>query len=160
MKTILDLLREHPFFAGIDEHYLQLIAGCGDNHVFRAGEYIARENDPADHFYLIRGGRLSIEIFQPSVGAISLQTLHSGDICGWSWLFPPYRWTFDVRAKTTLHAIRLDGLCLRGKCAADTRMGYELMQRFAHIMSERLQAARLQLLDVYSHPHQPLDNTL
>lgn len=149
MKNMTDLLREHTFFAGMDENYLQLIAGCADNHVFHAGEYLARENDACDHFYLIRRGRLTVETFHPSYGAICLQTLQDGDICGWSWLFPPYRWAFDVKAQTTLHTIRLDGLCLRGKCDVDTKLGYDLMQRLAHIMAERLQAARLQLLDVY-----------
>ncbi len=151
MKNLAELLHEHPFFSGMREDYIQLIADCGENHVFRAEEYIARENDSADHFYLIRRGRVAIEIFQPSCGALTLQTLQDGDIFGWSWLYPPYRWTFDVRAQTNVRTIRLDGRCLRGKCAEDTQLGYDLMQRFARIMTERLQAAHLQLLDIYSH---------
>ena len=45
--------------------------------------------------------------------------------------------------------LALDGVCLRGKCEEDCRLGYELLKRFAHIMEERLKATQLQLLDVY-----------
>lgn len=160
MKSITEQLREHPFFSDIEESYLQLIAGCADNHVFQKGDYIARENDASEHFYLICSGRLTIEIFQPNVGAICLQTLQDGDICGWSWLFPPYRWAFDVKAQTTVHTVRLNGLCLRAKCDNDTKLGYDLMQRFAHIMTERLQATRIQLLDIYGHSKDKVGDTL
>lgn len=150
MKNIATLLLEHPFFKGMSAADLHLIAACGDHQVFAAGSYIARENDPADYFYLIRQGRAVIETFLPERGALSLQTLQDGDIIGWSWLFPPYTWTFDVRAQTRIRCIRLDGRCLRGKCAVDTRLGYELMQRFSRIMTSRLQHTRLQLLNIYS----------
>jgi CRP/FNR family cyclic AMP-dependent transcriptional regulator len=78
-----------------------------------------------------------------------LQTLEPGEIVGWSWLFPPYRWNFDVRALEPLGAIAFDGACLRGKCDRDPALGYTLMKRFARVLSERLGAARLQLLDLY-----------
>ncbi len=72
-----------------------------------------------------------------------------GDILGWSWLFPPYRWSVEARAVQQVRAIKLDGECLRGKCELDPAMGYELMKRFSQIMLQRLEAARLQLLDIY-----------
>ncbi len=160
MKTITALLHEHLFFTGMKDEYIELIAGCAVNHIFNPGDYIARENDPADYFYLIRSGRVSIETSQPNYGAVILQTLQDGDICGWSWLFPPHRWTFDAKAQTTVHSLRLDGRCLRGKCADDTQLGFDLMQRFARIMTERLQATRLQLLDVYGQSHNDKDQTI
>lgn len=156
MKTITDLLRNHPFFQGMAEKDLALLGGCGKNQVWQTNEYIARENTPADYFYLIRGGRAAIETALPNRPPLRLQTLQSGDILGWSWLFPPYRWCFDIRALETLHATALDGICLREKCREDPRLGYDLMQRFARIMTERLQATRLQLMDVYGtadHEH-------
>jgi CRP-like cAMP-binding protein len=70
-------------------------------------------------------------------------------VLGWSWLFPPYRWHFDARALELTRAIALDGKCLREKCEEDHDLGYELVKRVAQIIMERLQATRLQLLDVY-----------
>jgi len=149
MKTIVDLLREHPFFHGLASADLDFISACGENCLYSAGDYIARENEPADHFFVIRRGRVAVETFLPNAGPLCLQTLHDGDIFGWSWLFPPYLWTFDAHALDEVHAIRLGGKCLREKCEAEPRLGFELMKRFARIATERLQAARIQLLDVY-----------
>ena len=129
--------------------YRALIAGCGKNVVFDAGQLIARDAEPADRFFAIRHGRVSIELHSPERGSLILQTLEAGDIVGWSWLFPPYRWTFDVRAIEQVRAISFDGACLRGKCERDPAMGYDFMKRFAQTFMQRLQAARLQLLDLY-----------
>jgi CRP-like cAMP-binding protein len=75
--------------------------------------------------------------------------LAAGEVLGWSWLIPPYHWKFDARAIEQTRALALDGKCLRTKCEEDHDLGYELLKRFAQIMEERLQATRLQLLDVY-----------
>lgn len=157
MKSMSQLLHEHPFFRGMDSEHLDFIGGCGENHIYNAGEYIARENAPADHFFLIRDGQVAVECYVPNYGALCLQTLQSGDIFGWSWLFAPYLWTFDARAVDEVHAIRLDGKCLREKCETDSKMGYELMKRFSHILTERLRATRVQLMDVYGERRPPLD---
>ena len=157
MKGMAQLLHEHAFFQGMDEDDLDFIASCGENHIYNAGDYIARENAPADHFFLIRDGQVRVECYVPNYGALCLQTLHSGDIFGWSWLFPPYLWTFDAKAMDEVHAIRLNGKCLREKCETDPKMGYALMKRFARIISERVRATRVQLMDVYSQHRPPVE---
>jgi len=81
-----------------------------------------------------------------------IETLEEGDILGWSWLIPPYLWRFDARIVEPTRAIALDGKCLRMKCDENHDLGYELLKRFAHIVTQRLQATRLQLLDIYA-PH-------
>jgi CRP-like cAMP-binding protein len=147
MKTIADLLNEVPTFVGLSEQHRELIAGCGRNVVFERGDYLFREGDPANAFYAIRGGAVALELGTPAT--LVIETLHAGDVLGWSWLFPPYRIRYDARAMEELHAIAFDGACLREKCDADHDLGYELMKRFAQIITERLQATRLRLLDVY-----------
>ena len=82
----------------------------------------------------------------------TLDTLHAGDVLGWAWLFPPYRWHFDADALDEVHAVVFDAVCLRGKCADDPRLGFDLAQRVAGILGDRLHAARLRLLDVYGAP--------
>lgn len=149
MKTIAELLAEHAFFQGLPEQDRAFIAGCGENRVYREGDYLAREGAPADYFFLIRTGRVAVETFLPNHGALCLQTLNGGDIFGWSWLFPPYQWTFDARALETVHSIRLDGRCLREKCESEPALGFELLKRFARITTDRLRETRIQLLDLY-----------
>lgn len=148
-REILEIISQHPFFGGMDPKHLATIAGCGSNRVFKADELLAHEGAPSDHFYLIRHGRVAIEMHTTSRGHRLLQTLAEGDIVGWSWLFPPHYWNFDVRAIDQTRVLALDGKCLRGKCEADKEMGYELMKRFARVMADRLQSTRMQLMDFY-----------
>jgi CRP/FNR family transcriptional regulator, cyclic AMP receptor protein len=138
-----------PAFAGLDPAKLALIAGCGQNVHFEAASRLFREGDPADTFYVIRRGTVALDIHVPAREPVTVETLHGGDLLGWSWLFPPYKWSFDGRAVEDTSAISLDGACLRGKCDDDHELGYELMKRFAQVIVDRLQATRLRLLDVY-----------
>jgi len=151
MKALDELIADSPVFAGLAPEQLQLIAGCGRNEHFEAGTPLFREGGTADRFFLIRAGAVALEIVPPAGGTLVIETLHDGDVVGWSWLFPPHRWHFDGRATVPTSLIAFDGACLRGKCDADHELGYELMRRFAASLVERLQATRLQLLDVYGH---------
>jgi CRP-like cAMP-binding protein len=92
---------------------------------------------------------VAVETFAPNRGPIVIQTLRDGDLLGWSWLIAPYRRRFDARAVELTRAIAIDGQCIRGRCEEDHHFGYELMKRVTHVMDKRLQATRLQLLDVY-----------
>jgi len=149
MRTIESILDEHPFFKGFEQRYLQMIVGCASNVRFNSGQFIFREGEEANQFYILRHGKVALEIFTPDRGSIIIQTISEGDVLGWAWLFPPYRWHFDARAIDLTRAIALDGKCLRAKCEEDPNLGYELVKRVANIIMQRLQATRLQLLDVY-----------
>jgi len=151
METLQPILGEHPFFADLDPAYLELLVGCAKNVRFDADAYLFREGDEANDFYLIRHGRVAVEVeagHTPSVVA----TLEPGWILGLSWLIPPYLRKVSARAVTLTRAISLDGACLRRKCEADHNLGYELLKRLSHEMEERLLGAWLRVADVYGNP--------
>ena len=149
MENLQRILKEHPFLEGLDDRHIKLLEGCASNVAFKAGEYIFREGDNADKFYIIRHGKTQIETFIPQKGPLAIQTREAGEIMGWSWLIPPYKWHFDARAYELTRAIALDGKCLREKCEQDHDLGYEIMKRFALLIAQRLDATRMQLMDVY-----------
>ena len=150
METLRPVLAEQPFLHGLDDRHLDLMVGCASNVRFAPGEFIFREGEEANHFYVIRHGRVAIEVFVPQRGAITIETIGEGDLLGWSWLVAPYHWRFDARATELTRAIALDARCLRGKCDQDHDLGYELFKRFVLVIEQRLQATRMQLLDLYS----------
>jgi CRP/FNR family cyclic AMP-dependent transcriptional regulator len=149
MRTIDELLEDVPAFADLTDEQLDLMAGCALNRVFAAGDHLLREGEPANEFFAIRYGSVALETFVPQRGAVMIETLHGGDLLGWSWLFPPQLTVYDARALGVVRVVAFDGACLREKCEEDPRLGYELMKRFTGIIVERLQATRLRLLDVY-----------
>ncbi len=149
MKNIEQLLPDYAFFDGLDPRTVAVLAGCAINMHLHPGQFLFHEGDPADHFYLLRHGRIAIEVHRPAGGAVVLDTVDDGDVVGWSWVVPPYRWAFDARAVQETSAIAFDAVCLRAKSEADPRLGYEFLQRVMRVMNRRLQSARIRVLDLY-----------
>ncbi len=147
IKTISEILAEHEFFADLKPEYVELISGCGENVRYDRGHFLFNEEGAAEHFYLLNRGQVAIEISAGNQGPITLQHLGAGDILGWSWLMPPYKWQFGALALETTTALRFDAKCVRDKCEADHSLGYELMKRVNQLIAQGLMAARKQLLD-------------
>ena len=149
MEGLERIVKEHPFFGGMQDAFCKLVCGCAKNVRFDAGQYLFHEGEAAEWFYLVRHGRVALQLTAPGRGAVTFQTIGEGDIVGVSWLIPPYRWTYDAKAIELVRAIAIDATCLRQKCEADHDLGYDMMKRFMPILIQRLQATRLQILDVY-----------
>jgi CRP-like cAMP-binding protein len=150
METLQPLLAEHPFVRGMSPSQIETIAGCASNARFETGQYLFKDGEEANQFYIIRKGRIAIEAASPTHDPVLIQTYGDGEILGWSWLVPPYRWRFSGKALELTRVLLLDGKCLRGKCEKDHDLGYELLKRFADIVASRLDATRLQLIDMYA----------
>ena len=149
METLEAILAAHPFLKDLEDRYLKLIVGCASNVRFEPGTFIFRAGEEANTFYIIRHGQVALEIDAAERGPIVVETLNDGDVMGWSWLVPPYRWHYDAQAATPVRAIALDGKCLRKKCEEDHSFGFELFSRFFPILMSRLQHTHMQLLDIY-----------
>ena len=147
-QQIDQYLVAHPFFEGLDDPAIALVTGCAVDLHLHPGGYLFREGESADSLYVVRHGRVAIQAHQPT-GAGLLDTARDGDVVGWSWVAPPYRWTFDAVATEETSVVALDAACLRVKCERDPALGYALLQRVVMVMSERLLSARVRLLDLY-----------
>jgi len=151
-KSIPTLVAELPVFAGLGDGFCGHLAGCAKNLFFRDGDMLFRSGEAADAFYIIRQGRVSLEHFVAGRGARTFMTVGDGEVLGVSWLIPPHTWKFDARALQDTRVIALDAVCLRRKCDDNPAVGYALMKRLAPILIQRMQAARLQSLDVFGAP--------
>ena len=149
METLEPLLAEHPLFSGMEERYLHILAGCARNVRFESNDVIFRQGETANEFYLLRTGKVALQLFADRRGPLTILTLEEGEVLGWSWLSPPYRWKFTACALETTRAISLDGRCIREKAETDHDLGYELLKRFVQVIEERVRATSLRLLNVY-----------
>ena len=152
MKNLDELLREHPLFAGLGPEMGSLLVGCARIVPFATDDYLFHTGEPADSCYLVRNGRVALELITTGGRRIVIDTVDAGGVAGLSWLVPPYRWYLDARAVEPTSAIALDAVCLRAKCDDDPHTGYLLLQRVARAMYERMQSSRVRLLDVYGAP--------
>ena len=149
MESLAKIIKEHPFFHELIPEYMEIIAGCASLVKFDKDHMVLKEGETADNFYLVREGKIAVEMPLSDQGAVSLETVGEGDVVGWSWLFAPYQTHFDARAVEPTRAISFDGKCLRKKIDEDHNLGFHIMKQFVQIIQERLQATRLKLIDMY-----------
>jgi len=148
--SIYAYLAQHPFFKGLGADYLKLLSAHASLLQVSAQQRVFKQDTDADKFYVVRSGKVALEIPAISGEPLRAQTVGDGQLIGWSWLLPPFRWLFDARALTASTLIVVDGIALRAACDADPKLGYDLLRRFAALMSERLSAARLAAIAQYS----------
>ena len=152
-KDLQTRLAAHPFLQGMDVHQIGTMAAYALPAHFAAGEIIFRTGELANRFYLIESGNVVIEgklLDEPSV---IIDTLSAGDALGWSWLFPPYLWHFDARAKEPTVAVSFDTAILRRHYNEDLTLAHELFKRSSEVMVRRLQAARRKLIESTHKSH-------
>ncbi|MDX1951178.1 MAG: cyclic nucleotide-binding domain-containing protein [Verrucomicrobiota bacterium] len=145
IPKVLEPIREHPFLHGLSQEHLEIIADCAMATKFAAGEQIFREGDPANRFYLIKSGRIILERTGNEGVVKTIQIIGPQDVLGWSWLYPPFYWHFDARALEETEAVFLYGTRIREFCEQNHDLGYEVMKRIAHVLINRLLAARRDL---------------
>ncbi len=144
------LTSKHPFLVEMDPRHVEILLHSAMEQQFEPGEIIFREGEPANRFYLINQGEVALETKCPGNGLIHIETLHGGDVFGWSWLFPPFAWNFQARAIKETQVLACDGGHLLVTTEEDDEFGHALMKRVAHVTIHRLQATRRQLIQLQS----------
>ena len=147
VESLEKAVAAHPFLLGVSEHHLRLLADAAMQTHFERNQIIFHEGEQANRFYLIQHGHVILESKLESGESVMIDTIGSGDLLGWSWLFPPYLWQFTARAVEPSAAIFFYGTVLREYCEQDHSLGFELLKRMSEVMTRRLQHARGKLLD-------------
>ena len=142
-------LAEIPLFAGLSPDTLSLLERSASSVSFEAGARLLRAGGQANVFYALRRGSVVLETYVPGRGPVPIETLEAGEVLGLSWMSPPYRWRLDARTLTRVSATAFDAVWLRDRFGENPACGHDLMARLSHTMLERLEWARMRLLDVY-----------
>ncbi|WP_433754583.1 Crp/Fnr family transcriptional regulator [Nocardia sp. CA-135398] len=156
--TTVDELSEFAHLGSLSRAELTALAATGRDVSYPAGHRLIVEGQPAQQCWLIRRGRILLDSPVPGRGDIVVQTLDSGDLLGWSWLVPPYRWHFGAVAGEPVHAIEFDATALTELAQGDPKFGYALTLMLFEALLDRLQATRARLLDLYQNPAESCDD--
>lgn len=151
-EVIPSALATHPFLHRMPHGQLDTLATVATDVTFPARHRIIEEGGHASKFWLIRSGRVLLDLNVPGQGRLVVEPVCMGQLLGWSWLFPPFRWAFGAIADAPVEAFELDAAPVRAWCAADPALGYELTRRLAEVVARRLEATRTRLLTTSSHP--------
>jgi CRP-like cAMP-binding protein len=114
-----------------------------DARIFEAG-------GTADRFWVIRSGAVSLTQQVTAHRRVTVAGLGAGDLLGWSWLFPPYRWDFGAEAFSPVRAHEFDAAAVLGLCEEDPELGMILVRSVAEILAHRLETTRGKLMEQYT----------
>ena len=151
-QSIADYLSRHPFFSGMDDQYINFLAESAAEKQMGEGDILFGQGKPADKFYLLRSGEVSVQVPALVGPVLEIQRIGGDQVLGWSWLIAPYRWNFQARVEADSTVLEFDGRAVLERCEQDAKFGYELLKRFAALMSERLEAARQKMMDEWNPP--------
>ncbi len=147
--SVLAMLQRHPFLGEFQAQHVQTLATLATRARFAKDQVIFREGDECSDFYLIASGLIALEIEAPGQ-TYRVQTLSAGHELGWSAVLMGSGKHFQARALDPVDALAFHGGDLLATCKRDPQFGFVFMHRLLALVAERLQATRLQLLDMHS----------
>jgi CRP/FNR family transcriptional regulator, cyclic AMP receptor protein len=139
-------LAAHPFLHGMSRDQVAVLAEAALDVTFPARYRIFEDGGNATRFWLIQSGHVALDLHVPGEGPVVIETIGMGELLGWSWLLPPFKWAFGAVAASPVEAFEFDAPAVRACCASDPGLGYELHQRVTRVLARRLQATRVRLI--------------
>jgi CRP-like cAMP-binding protein len=138
VNQIKEFLRNSLLFENLTEDELDIVSELGREEVYEAGETIVREGVEINRLYIVKEGRVVIEVTLrlgsgPGRQGV-IDVISEGRIFGW-WGRKPYTLLESARCIEKTTVIVLDGLALWGLLEQDNVMGYKVMKRLVGVVS-------------------------
>jgi CRP-like cAMP-binding protein len=149
-QATFEYLSSHPFFAELSDDILTFLSECSSRRDIKKGDILFRLGEKADKFYVVLNGQISIEMPAIMGPTLEIQTLVNDQVLGWSWLILPYQWSFQTKAEEDTELLQFDGAAILARCEQEPKFGYEVLKKFAGLMSVRLNAARQKMMDEWN----------
>ena len=152
--TVADVdiaLRRQPLMREFTPAQFDQLMRIAEVVEFEPNEVIHREGDESDKLYLVVRGHVAIELAgQHEV--LRVETVGPGGEFGWSSMLQGVGRYFQTRALDGVQALVFEASDLRQMCEEDAKFGYALMSRLLAVVANRLQATRLQIVDMHWTP--------
>ncbi|ESS73817.1 cyclic nucleotide-binding protein [Methyloglobulus morosus KoM1] len=149
-QLIVEYLSAHEFFSGLSEETLKYLCEYSSEFAIKKGQILFQQGENADKFYVVRNGRIAIQMPAIIGPSLEIQTLGKDQVLGWSWLISPYKWNFQAMPEEDSELLMFDGTTILARCEKEPKFGYELLKKFAALMSVRLDAARQKMMDEWN----------
>ena len=150
IEVTADALATHPFLHGMSRDHLAVLAETATDVTFPVRHRLFEDGGGANRFWLIQSGQVALDLDVPGQVRMMVETIGMGELLGWSWLFPPYRWAFGAVAASPVEAFEFDARAVRTSCESDPALGYEVTRRLARVVTKRLHATRVRLISASS----------
>ena len=149
-QSITEYLSAHEFFSEFSDDVLKFLCECSSTREIKKGQILFLQGEHADKFYVVRSGLISIQMPAIMGPALEIQAVDEDQVLGWSWLISPYQWNFQTKAEDDSELLQFDGAAILARCEQDPKLGFELVKKFAALMSVGLNTARLKMMDEWN----------
>jgi CRP/FNR family cyclic AMP-dependent transcriptional regulator len=155
-----ELIRRYAFFAGLDYAHLVQLSKVAQERTIDEGHYVFHEGDELEFFYLILEGAVAIVLEVPDQDVkqeisgqltgkvktkdVTVSTVGTGDVFGWSGLIPPHTATAGARAVTSCRVVAFDCEELWQAFEQDCQFGLIMTRKGAQVIRERLRDMRIE----------------
>jgi len=123
----LSKLKTVPFLNSLSQDELRSIAGSMIEQTFEIGEYLMKEGEMGDEFFIILSGLCTVDTTECGL----IAELHPGDYCGEQALLTNCVRTASIKAKTQCQCVKLD------QKAFNDLLGEQSKIKFAHRSAKR-----------------------
>lgn len=145
MNENVQFLKEHPVFQRLSEVYLHQLAEHMEVVNLDAGSILFEEGESAELFYIVMEGTVDLYARIGEDEEEWVQLIDVGEVIGWSWLVPPYRWAFTAKSREGAMLMQFDAKAIRDLCDRDPAFGYGTMKQICSLMLGRLHTIRAQM---------------
>jgi len=149
-QSITEYLSAHEFFSEFSDDSLKFLCECSSTREIKKGQILFLQGEHADKFYVVRSGRISLQMPAIMGPTLEIQAVDEDQVLGWSWLISPYQWNFQTKAEDDSELLQFDGAAILAQCELDPKLGFELVKKFAALMSVGLNTARLKMMDEWN----------
>ena len=149
-QSTAEYLSAHEFFSDFSDDVLKFLCECSSMHQIKKGQILFLLGEDANKFYVILNGSISIQMPAIMGPTLEIQSVGKNQILGWSWLIAPYKWHFQTKAEEDTELLQFDGAALLARCEQEPKFGYELLKKFAELMSVRLTSASQKMMDEWN----------
>ncbi|MEZ4380068.1 MAG: cyclic nucleotide-binding domain-containing protein [Nannocystaceae bacterium] len=151
-QAALESLLPLPIGEALGEAALAELAAIGRLVDHPAQAVLCAHGDAAEALQVLLSGRVSLTLEVPGRAAMTVAALSRGDVLGWSALSgwaATSTWTMTARVTKACRCLVLPGAALRELCERDHELGFHLMRYAFEVVAQRLEDARVQMLDMY-----------
>lgn len=147
-----ELLKWYPLFAELSPYLVNEISLLSNEIEIAKGEWLFYEEAPADKFYIVIEGSISLttNIFLngraqniQAVGPIGPR-----ELLGWSALIKPYHYTLGARAREKSRLIEIEVSSFHDLLEDNLEFGFSFINSIAELIRERMNGIYIQLLSL------------
>jgi CRP-like cAMP-binding protein len=148
--TFFEAAAEAPFLGGLSVGERRRLAELARPLAVEPGTVLLREGSETTELGIVRTGRVALRLTVPMRGIHTILTVEPGDVFGWSALVPPFRSTSTAVAVEPTTGVVFPARALREALDRDEELAAALYPRILRTVARRLEATRLQLLDLFA----------